>query len=223
MLIGLAKPQVVFHSLTVEKTLMSDDEIEDDSDELVFELQTEIPIPSLFYSEETRRPFERCIDCNAELLLPIGPDNDESVFYQVHKVIARNEAVFEFAMCADCQKCLQSEFSAETIQAITEYQRERLSINLFSHRGSFEECVDACLACRRSRSELYRYSLSGVFAGASLLLMPGPYIFCGECELEMAELVSEKTRDAWDRFIDEHFDAPPGVEADEWDRTPMLI
>jgi hypothetical protein len=39
-------------------------------------------------------------------------------------------------------------------------------------------------------------------------------MICDKCEQSMAGLVSKKTRDAWDRFIEEHFDGPPGVESD---------
>lgn len=199
------------------------DSSDQDPDELVFEFNTECEIPPLFYSEETERPFSRCVDCNTELLLPGGSNRDEPVLYQTHKVFVRNEAVFELAICFECQECLRREFSEETAQAIAEYLQEHLTIDPWSRRGSFEECIARCLGCEKPREECYRYSMSGMFGGPSLLLIPGPYILCNDCEVDIAGLISRKTRDAWDRFVDEHFDGPPGVEADDWDRTPMLI
>lgn len=222
MLSWKAKPQTARRDSANDVGTMKNDS-DSDSDELVFEFETEIAIPPLLYSEESRRPFERCIDCNAELLLPIGVDNDEPVFYQVQKVIVRNEAVFELAMCVDCQERLRRDFSEETSQAIIAYCQERFSGNPFTRRGSFEDCIAACHACGKPRSECHRYSIGGILAGASLLLTPGPHILCDDCEIEISELISQKTRDAWDRFVDEHFDSPPGLEVDEWDRMPVLM
>lgn len=201
---------------------MTDDSAEDDDfDELFSDPETEIEIPPLFYSEETRQSFETCIDCGVALLEPNA--EDDRVYYQVHKVFVRNEAVFEFAICSDCQECLRQEFSEETAAAIMEFCREHLSAVDLIRRGSFEECIESCFVCKRPRNECHRYSLSGMMAGRAMLLSQGPHVLCEDCESNIGELISQETRDSWDRFVNDHFDAPPGVEVDDWDRTPMLI
>jgi hypothetical protein len=183
--------------------------------------ETEIEIPRLFYSEETDLPFERCIDCDRALLSPT--DDLGFVSYQVSKVFVRNEAVFEFAMCADCQGRLHQEFSEETCEAIIQFCRENMMGIFQSQHDSFQETIAACVVCDRAREDCHRYSLGGLFSGMSLQLTPWPHIICDECESQVGELISQKTRDAWDRFVEEHFDSPPGMEIDDWSKMPMLI
>ena len=81
------------------------------------------------------------------------------------------------------------------------------------------QCMDYCLVCGADRETCHRYSLAGLCQDAQLVaqmtpVSRTPLMICSDCEEGMAHLVSKKTRDAWDRFIDEHFDGPPGVESD---------
>jgi hypothetical protein len=46
-----------------------------------------------------------------------------------------------------------------------------------------------------------------------------PLMICQKCEGTLGELVSQQTRDTWDRFVEEHFDSPPGVGVD----SPMFL
>jgi hypothetical protein len=43
---------------------------------------------------------------------------------------------------------------------------------------------------------------------------PYPLCLCGKCEEEIQDLLSKKTRDVWDEFIETHFDGPPSSTRD---------
>ncbi|MCH8831043.1 MAG: hypothetical protein IID45_15835 [Planctomycetes bacterium] len=204
---------------------MTDDfQNEMEREETDFDTDSMIEIPRLLYSQETDRPFERCIDCGADLLAHADENlAQDARFYQIHKVIVRNEAVFEFAMCMPCQESLRGELSEETSKAIIAFCRERLSPHTLIGRETLDDCIARCAVCRRDRSECHRYSLSGLCLSVSLLLRPGPIMLCDGCEIQIAELVSKKTRDTWDRFVEDHFDSPPGVESDHPNWSPVLI
>lgn len=179
-------------------------------------------IPKLFWSEETENPFRSCIDCGDELLLG-------ELDYTVQKVIVRDEAVFEYAMCRGCAEKLRAELSFETQIAFHEFLFSNADL---SNRIGFlrepdefevEDWIAGCLVCHKPRTECYRYSLCGLLLGARIVLGEFPAMICDDCEKQMGELTSQETRDRWDRFIQENFDGPPGVEADSPTGQPILL
>lgn len=178
----------------------------------------QLEMPEIFYSEETGRPFQICIDCGAFLPTELAGEG----YYYIHKTIVRNEAVFEFAMCLDCNARLQQEFSRETMQAIQRFCAENIEPQEIVDWESIDEHLGECVVCHRAREECHRFSIAGFGAGFQLLLGIGPFLMCDDCESRMSDLVSEKTRKEWDRFVEDHFDSPPGVGVD-WPQVPMMV
>lgn len=180
------------------------------------------PIPPIFHSEETEQPFERCIDCGCDLLHADG-------HYMIHKTFVRNEAVFEFAICQVCAEALQQETSAETRTAQMDFVRTRAD---FSGRWLFmlsaddfepDDWIASCLTCDKARTECHRFTLAGQCTGDNIVLAQTPCMLCDDCEVEIAELTSQTTRDRLQRFVDDHFDGPPGLELDSPFTQPLLI
>mgnify|MGYP001229132749 CR=1 FL=1 len=184
------------------------------------------PVPKLFWSEYSEAPFARCIDCECEL--------EECEFYLVQKCYVGGEAVFEFAICSTCRESVSSQCSEETNRAIQTFLMEYLS----RREREFEEnteiddvlrkCMDECIICSRLRSECHRYTIGGLCRELDLVVQLGPQaqsplLICQDCEASLSELVSKKTRDTWDRFVEEKFDGPPGVGVDMPSGTPVLI
>ncbi len=179
-------------------------------------------IPKLFHSEETEEPFAACIDCGCVLL---GGELD----YTVQKVFVRDEAVFEYAMCRACSEKLRAELSIETQIA---YQSFLMSSADLSNRVElvrspedfeFDDWIESCLVCHKLRTECYRFSLCGMFSGSSLILAEFPAMICDDCEKQMGSLTSKETQDRWNRFVEDNFDGPPGIETDSPYSQPMLI
>ncbi len=181
-----------------------------------------LDIPTLFYSEETDEPFCQCVDCERDLL-------QDGTEYTIQKVFVRGEAVFEYAMCRLCAERLREGFSEETQLAYQAFlftsadlsDRVRLVRDPDEHE--LPDWIDACLVCRKPRSECYRYSLSGLLTGSQLVLAEFPAMICDDCEKDLGELTSQKTRDRWDRFVEDHFEGPPGIEMDSPSSHPIAV
>ena len=183
-------------------------------------------IPDILHSEYSGEPFSRCIDCGANLLLPLAPSTDEDAplgFYQIAKHFVAGEAVFEFALCCVCTEQLQSEFSEETRQALYNHMSAKQAELLFNSPWLLDDPLACCRFCGKEREECSRYSISAICMQAALLHGPGPMMVCEECELQFNELISETTRKRWDRFIEENFDFPPGVDSQNPSNHPILL
>ena len=89
-----------------------------------------------------------------------------------------------------------------------------------------DRCMNFCVICGLEREQCHRYSVAGLCRDSEIVaqvtpISRTPLMVCEKCEMGMADLISEKTRDSWDRFVEEHFDGPPGVEVDSPSSYPM--
>ena len=151
-------------------------------------------IPSEFHSEYEGRPFQSCTRCG-EMLMEIAEG------YQIFKLFRRGEPIYEYALCHSCHAGLVREFSVESRHRLEEYHRQRVSLNLGRR---------TCAVCGDSRGDVAgaEFSITGACHGRRLV---HEMMICGGCRLEMQSLLSQQTRDVWDRFVDENL---PGVPAD---------
>lgn len=184
------------------------------------------PVPKLFWSEYSDAPFARCVDCDCEL--------GASDFYLIQKCYVGTEPVFEFAICSACRARVSARCSAETNRAVQAFlmqflsRRERSFEDLDDVDDALARCLDECIVCSRARSSCHRYNIGGLFHLSDLVVQltpqaQSPLMICQDCETSMSELVSQQTRDTWDRFVEENFDGPPGVDIDLPTGTPVLI
>ncbi|MEO0445767.1 MAG: hypothetical protein AAF191_06780 [Verrucomicrobiota bacterium] len=97
---------------------------------------------------------------------------------------------------------MAEESSEESLQRLAEFQNERLRPDV---TGTGE-----CALCVAQRDSLQRpeFALVASCFGDGLL---ESHLICIDCMEEMSGLVSEQTRNEWNRFVDENF---PGVPAD---------
>lgn len=153
------------------------------------------PIPRELHSEYEERPFRSCTRCGESL-------HDYAGGYRISKVFRAGEVIFEYALCFDCLDNLMRESSTESIQRLTRFQNER-------HRPGVEGIHECALcATRREETAAREFALVAACQGTGLLQA---HLICQDCMEEMSNLVSEKTRNEWNRFVDENF---PGVPAD---------
>lgn len=159
-----------------------------------FELKPNGPIPPELFSFYEDRPFRTCTRCGEGLF-------DFKNGYRVSKVYKGEEVIFEYALCIPCLQNMMEESSEESRQRMYEFQMSRLR-----QVSGFDECS----LCERDEAGASRqeYGLVGICLGEDLV--EGNKI-CGICMKEMSELVSKKTRESWDRFVEENF---PGVPTD---------
>lgn len=95
---------------------------------------------------------------------------------------------------------------------------------------TWEEALRACHLCGKLRQECHRYEITGILVEDQLIVQPPsrhgfptPIMICDDCNGQLSELVSKKTRDMWDRFVESHFDGPPGIELDSPTFRPVLL
>ncbi len=201
------------------------------------------PIPEIFWSVYSGQPFFECIECCVPLI--------ESNTFVIQKKFVGDEAVFEMAMCERCREKMVTEYSEETRQNISRYIREQFDKLSAEHtEGSeaaltqitelrqiedpeegaalLEQCIEYCIVCGAKRADCHRYSLTGLCRDEEIVAQVTPIgrtplMVCDKCESGMSDLVSQQTRDSWDRFMARHFDGPPGVEIDSPTTYPIAF
>lgn len=152
------------------------------------------PIPPELHSFYEDRPFHTCTRCGEGLF-------DFKNGYRVSKIFKGEEVIFEYALCVPCLQNMMEESSEESRQRLYEFQTSRLR-----QVAGFDECA----LCDREKepSTSTEYGLVGICLGEAIVEANK---ICGLCMGEMGELVSKKTRESWDRFVEENF---PGVPVD---------
>jgi hypothetical protein len=198
-----------------EPDIPEDDDVEDEAPEgYVCE-----PIPTHFYPFLEEKPFATCLVCQCELL-------EDGTQYTIQKTFNREEVVFEYAMCIECQAKLNDELSKESLEAINTFFSERVDFDernqQYAEAGTtWEEWIASCVTCGIPRVETMRYSIMAYCDGLDLMYYNCPLMICEECEMHMQELFSKKTRDKLDGFVGTHFDCPSDFK--EPVGTPMLV
>ena len=172
---------------------MQFEDIEGESEETI-ELA---PIPRVLFSEYEDRPFKICTRCGESLA-------HFKEGYRISKVFKAAETIFEYALCVPCLQNMAEESSAESRDALFDFQFSRLR----DVKGYHE-----CAYCDRPEAPTtegnpQEYGLAAICMGEQMAEVNR---ICSLCMDEMGELVSEETRSGWDRFVEENF---PGVPVD---------
>ncbi len=183
------------------------------------EQPSQIPIPPTFQSVYHDDLFHECFGCQCDLLGQLVP-------YAVAKHIVVAEPVFEMALCLNCVATLQSKETQERVSAfVKSLLLERRSAPAEGY--TWEDGISACLICERPKAACRRYQLLGVCMQRDLLVSapptPTPYLICEDCNEQLSQLLSQETRENWDRFMAERNDDPPGIELESPRRDPVFV
>jgi len=170
------------------------------------------PIPPGFDSFEHGEPFRLCSVCSCDL-------NDSRWGYLIQKSYIADRLIFECAICTSCCKAFGQEMSRPSKKAVRKFVRRNRQV-----KGVLDQCHFCLLPVR----ELTEYSQIIDCMDGEMLVWQHPLVFCGDCETDLYNCLSKSTRDDHDRWMDENFGLPPGVEIDLPDgtkvpRKPMLI
>ena len=151
---------------------------------------------------------------------PLSPNsqNDNQVIYMVEKVYRGSEAIMEMAICLPCLMQMQDEISDES-KAIIQNQfhsqidwEARLEWSLSQaaeNKLDPQRWLESCIFTGDSRSNLYSFQACGMFYGNQLMLNQLPYILSGKAIEKISGLLSTKTKDHMQDFIDTQFGMPP--------------
>lgn len=176
-------------------------------------------IPTDFWSAFLERPFQNCVCCQCDL--------PQASAYVIQKQFVRNEVVLEMAICQACRQELSESFSEETRDRIGKKLAENAQNSASSHRSTeyslispadlLHRFMNRCFLCGRARETSNRYSLTGLFCGDQIAVQysppsQSPVMVCEGCEKGYVGLLSQKTRDTWERFVEQFLGDPPESE-----------
>lgn len=187
-----------------------------------------IPLPEEFYSYATGKPFDTCVTCNAYLLTP-------GTQYMVEKAIIRypntnvTDVAFEYAMCLPCSEKMRQSLSKESLARIESYFMEHVDLanrqELLNRAGEADpkEWFNTCLLTNAPIEKETEYQLIAHCDGTNLVVGLAPYMISGKAADELSELLSAKTKEVLDDFIDEHFGLPPELKALIKEKNLLLL
>ena len=169
-----------------------------------------IEVPVQFHSFMEEGPFSKCTLCEEPLL-------EDGTQYLIHKAFHREEVIFEYAMCLPCRAKMQEELSAESIERINNYmeqfQIEKREEGLMRDHGpDVSEWLSHCLVTGQPIAEADEYHYYAFCDGPDLVFNGLPLALAGSVDEQLNELLSKKTRDRLDGFVDEQFGLPPELK-----------
>ena len=179
-------------------------------------------IPKEFYSDISDKPIENCTICGCSLL-----ENDTQ--YVIEKAFKDGLVEIEYAICMDCLENMKGNMSEESMKNIENYlmenmsnMEEKLEDYYFNGRDS-NVFLEKCAIKGTPKEELSEYQIAGLFKGKMLDPQVFPYLISMEAAEEINNLLSKKTKDELDGFIDDLIGLPP-----EWleilkTNKPILI
>jgi hypothetical protein len=172
-----------------------------------------IRVPRVFQSFLRNDLFDRCLVCD-HFLLADGKQ------YVIEKGIRNTEVIFEYAMCFDCYGSLGEELSSESSSRIEQYYHLR-GVDFVGRRRellratsySVNPWIDRCIVTGRARAGCSEYQIFAQCDGQDLLFTYVPFMISGDAIEEMVGLLSSKTRDRLNGFIDEFLGIPPELKS----------
>ncbi len=184
-----------------------------------------VPIPSEFHSLGNDGPFDKCLKCEAELLQSGMP-------YLIERVFVQQEPIVEYAMCEACVMASQSELSAESRQAVTDYMLSNLDVSQrlgrlseWAEQGSDDasELMNRCLFSGTRAEDCREKQIAAWCQGDQMRVdHVFPMMISGVAIEELNGVLSEKTRGWIDDFVGDNFGMPPEF-CDNPDFRPVLI
>ena len=168
------------------------------------------PVPVQFHSFLEEGPFAKCTLCDETLL-------EDGTQYLIHKAFHREEVIFEYALCLPCRARMMEELSKESIERINgymeQYDMEARAGELLADRGpDVSSWLSHCLITGRPVDEADEHHIYAFCDGPDLIFNGLPMALVGDVNEEMNELLSQKTRDRLDGFVDEQFGLPPELK-----------
>lgn len=184
-----------------------------------------VPIPRDFHSLENDGPFDKCLKCEAELV-------QSGVPYLIERVFIQSEPIVEYAMCETCVLNSQSELSAESRQAVTDYMLANMDVGQrlgrlsdWEEQGSEDaaELMDRCLFSGTLAEDSREKQIAAWCQGDQMRVdHVFPLMISGVAIEELNGVLSEKTRGWIDDFVGDNFGMPPEF-CDNPDFRPVLI
>lgn len=185
-------------------------------------------IPKIFLPFEKETPFKRCVSCNKDLL-------DNNVEYVIEKAIRQypeygtSDVIFEYALCLECTEKIRHELSPDSLQRVQSYMMNNGNFIKQSqklreeHNWEVEDWIDKCAFTGQELKDQKEYQIIAHCRGNQMVFSMMPYMIGSQAMDEIANLLSDKTQDELNRFINDNFGIPPELKQPILDNPVMLI
>jgi len=178
-------------------------------------------IQDWLHSVEIGGEFERCTKCACQLAATGQP-------WIVNKEWHRGECVMEYALCQSCREGMQASISAESLRFVQSFFESHIDpMRFFEHIGADEDpaaLIESCFACGELREVAEGFGISAMFRGPGTLeIGPLPVLMCSQCSAKLESGLSKQTRESWQRFVEENFPGPPGLDEPVPHRMPAIF
>lgn len=153
-------------------------------------------IPEELYSFNTGKPFDKCSDCERDLLRPGELYVIEKAFRQYEGYTAK-DVVFECAICLHCAERIKNELSEESMANMMRFYEEMMTGSQQLPEG---DTLSHCVVTGRKKEDLASYQVNALCEGGRLSLFQPPYLVSAAVLDDMNDILSESTRD----FLDDY-------------------
>ena len=172
-------------------------------------------IPPEFYSDLTGQPFDSCINCGKNLLIPGTIYMIEKAIVQTQPHLTKN-TIFEYAMCYSCWEETKKSLSAESLQNMQDYFAERVDFqkrnSVLKESDEMDDWLGSCIVKGKHKNELKEYQIACQCDGPLMAYHFLPYLISGEVMDEVMDLLSEKTLGEMDDFKNRLTTPSPDLE-----------
>jgi len=172
-------------------------------------------------SVETGGQFEKCTKCACQLAHTGQP-------WIVNKEWHRGECVMEYALCHACRGEMQTSISKESLAFVQKFFEEHIDpMRFLEHFGAEDDpasLIAECFACGQSRENAEGFGISAMLQSPGILeIGPLPVLMCQDCSAKVEAGISKPTRESWQRFVEENFPGPPGLDEPVPHRMPAMF
>ena len=175
------------------------------------------PLPDVFKSSLTGKPFELCKICDSYLLKDDIDYLIEKVFVYSHDS-SKTEVFGEYAICISCYEKRYQTMSADSLKHIENYFKANVDFNkrrtrlLNFKKKDLNNWISTCLITNLPVEEGAEYQLVAHCKGESLVLDSAPFIISASAIEELWELLSAETKDILNNEAECLDETPPELK-----------
>lgn len=180
-------------------------------------------IPKEFYSDVSGDHFKSCTFCSKDLT-----EGDDSYMiekaFKVNPNNGKRNTVLEYAICMACNFKKMQAMSEESVQNIKDYMENNFSMEDWNSVEKTEgNYFTKCAVTGKSIDDLEEFNIVGQFVADKMIVSQFPIMISPSIGEEIQELLSQKTKDEFDDFMNTITDIPPELKELFKIKRPVLV
>lgn len=180
-------------------------------------------IPKEFHSDSNNSLFNNCTFCSKDLLTGEDTYMIEKSF-KINPNNGKKNTVLEYAICMPCNLKKMQAMSDESVENIQNYMAENFVLEELEAQADLDrELLTKCAATGVKKEGLEEYNIVGQFVSDKMIVGQFPILLSPSIGEEIQELLSQKTKDEFDDFMDTINDVPTELKELFKTKRPVLI